>query len=160
MRAFSAGGVLFRRVPAPTQPAPALAPVYPRPAVARADIAARIEVVLVGQASEDFWVLPKGTPQPNETTEQVALREVAEETGVMGRIVGEIGSIHYWFSRHGVRYSKEVFYYLMEAIGGDVAQHDHEYNDARWFPLEEAPDRLTYANEAEIVRNARDAILR
>lgn len=117
-------------------------------------------MALVGRASEDFWVLPKGTPQPDETTEQVALREVAEETGVTGRIVGEIGSIHYWFSRRGVRYSKEVFYFLMEAIGGDVAQHDHEYDDARWFPLEESAKRLTYTNEADIVRGARDAILR
>ena len=60
-------------------------------------------MVLVGRASEDFWVLPKGTPMAGETTEQVALREVAEETGVTARIVGEVGSIHYWFSRRGVR---------------------------------------------------------
>ena len=120
----------------------------------------RAEIVLVGKAAENFWVLPKGTPQPNETTDQVALREVAEESGVYGRIVGEIGSIHYWFSRRGVRYSKEVFYFLMEAVSGDIALHDHEYDDACWFPLMEAPDRLAYANEAGIVRRARDAIIR
>ena len=94
------------------------------------------------------------TPKPGETTQEVALREVSEETGVSGRIVGELGSIHYWFSRKGVRYSKEVLYYLMEAIGGDVSLHDHEYDAARWFPYNDLPAHLTYANEAEIASKA------
>lgn len=136
VRAFSAGGVVYRRVPAP------------------GGVGERAEVVLVGRAGEDFWVLPKGTPMVGETTEQVALREVAEETGVTARIVGEVGSIQYWFSRRGVRYNKEVFYFLMEAVGGDVSLHDHEYDDARWFPLAETAGHLAYANEEEIVRRA------
>lgn len=156
VRAFSAGGVLFRRAPASSDAPPALGDSAPTNGISPV----LVEVALVGRASDDFWVLPKGTPQANETTEQVALREVAEETGVIGRIVGEIGSVHYWFSRRGVRYNKEVFYYLMEAVSGDVALHDHEYDDARWFPLAEAPERLAYANEADIVRHARDDIAR
>ena len=140
VRAFSAGGVVYRRAAAPSG--------------AGDEARAGAEVVLVGRASEDFWVLPKGTPMAGETTEQVALREVAEETGVTARIVGEVGSIHYWFSRRGVRYNKEVFYYLMEAVGGDVSLHDHEYDDARWFPLAEVARHVAYANEQEIVRRA------
>ena len=151
VRAFSAGGVLFRRASAASGGMPRSAP---------ANGAQGLEVALVGRAAEDFWVLPKGTPQPDETIEQVAVREVAEETGVIGRIVGEVGSVHYEFSRRGVRYNKEVFYYLMEAVSGDVALHDHEYDDARWFPLGEAEERLTYANEAEMLRQARQEISR
>jgi len=143
VRAFSAGGVLFRRARKRARGS-AGGPRTEGP---------RVDVVLVGRG-ETFWVLPKGTPKPGETTEEVALREVREETGVTGRIVGELGSIHYWFSRQGVRYSKEVFYYLMEAVGGDVSLHDHEYDAARWFPYREAIRRLTYANEAEILRKA------
>lgn len=149
VRAFSAGGILFRRASATTGATyPPLPPNGGR----------EVEVALVGRAAEDFWVLPKGTPQPDETIEQVAVREVAEETGVIGRIVGEIGSVHYWFARRGVRYNKEVFYYLMEAVSGDVALHDHEYDDARWFLLDEAEARLTYANEADLLRQAREGI--
>lgn len=157
VRAFSAGGVLFRRAPAPM---PASVDAASAPTAAPTNGTLPVEVALVGRASEDFWVLPKGTPQPDETTEQVAVREVAEETGVIGRIVGEVGSVNYWFSRRGVRYNKEVFYYLMEAVNGDVALHDHEYDDARWFPLAEALERLTYANEADLVRHAHDDITR
>ncbi|MGZ6388421.1 MAG: NUDIX hydrolase [Ktedonobacterales bacterium] len=154
VRAFSAGGVVYRQVPAsPSPTAPSedtTAPQQANPSTA--------EIVLVGRAWDNFWVLPKGTPHQGESTEEVALREVSEETGIGARIVGELGSIHYWFSRQGLRYSKEVFYYLMEAIGGDVSLHDHEYDDARWFPVSEAPTKLAYANEAEIARRAETLI--
>src|SRR5262245_61289755 len=136
VRAFSAGGVVFRRLLSPS--------VTPTNA----------EVVLVGRAWEDFWVLPKGTPRPGEATVDVALREVTEETGITARIVTELGSIHYWFARGGVRYNKEVLYYLMEATGGDVALHDREYEDSCWFPLPDALQLLTYPNETEILRLA------
>jgi len=146
VRAFSAGGVLFRRARKRARGSAGATHTT------RTE-GPRVDIVLVGRG-EAFWVLPKGTPKPGETTEEVALREVREETGVTGRIIGELGSIHYWFSRQGVRYSKEVFYYLMEAVGGDVSLHDHEYDAARWFPYHEAIQRLTYANEAEILRKA------
>jgi 8-oxo-dGTP pyrophosphatase MutT (NUDIX family) len=135
VRAFSAGGVVYRR---PTSPQPDDG----------------YEVVLVGRAWENFWVLPKGTPLPGEAVQDVARREVAEETGITARIVDELGSIHYWFSRHGVRFNKEVFYYLMEAVGGDVSLHDQEYDDSCWFPLRDALGRIAYPNEAQILRLA------
>lgn len=160
VRAFSAGGVVFRHASIPSagagidvaeRPASATIPFPPAPAEPSAPA---VDIVLVGRASEEFWVLPKGTPAPNETIPEVALREVREETGVIARIIAELGSIHYWFVRKGVRFNKEVFYYLMEAIGGDVSLHDHEYDDARWFAIGEAQSRLTYENEAEMVRRA------
>jgi 8-oxo-dGTP pyrophosphatase MutT (NUDIX family) len=144
--AFSAGGVVFRRAPVEAETAGAAEPEY--------------EVVLVGRASDDFWVLPKGTPRKGETHEAVALREVEEETGIAARIVRELGSIHYWFARRGTRFSKDVLYFLMEATGGDVSLHDHEYDDARWFPLHMAARALAFANEAEIVRKAEAEIPR
>ena len=136
VRAFSAGGVVFRRLPTSI------------------GTPSTLEVVLVGRSWERLWVLPKGTPRPGEATPDVALREVAEESGITARIVTELGSIHYGFARSGVRYNKEVLYYLMEATGGDVSLHDHEYDDSRWFPLSEALRLLTHPNEAEILRLA------
>lgn len=156
VRAFSAGGVIYRHLHQPHTSNAASIPS--RSALEEAHAAGPtpddVEIVLVGRASENFWVLPKGTPREGESTAEVALREVEEETGVKGRIVGELGSIHYWFSRHGTRFNKEVFYFLMEAVGGDVSLHDHEYEDAVWFPLVEAARRLAYANETEMVRAA------
>jgi len=125
-----------------------------------APIDAVIEVVLVGRPRDNNWTLPKGTPGQGESQEETALREVCEETGLTVRILEEIGSIHYWFSRRGVRYKKEVLHYLMEATGGDLSLHDHEYDEARWFPLAEAAQRLAHENEIEIVRRAEELIQR
>ncbi len=155
VHAFSAGGVVYsysRAEGLPPTPSPLQVAVSGRQATE--DAQPRPQVVLVGRAADDFWVLPKGTPELGETNEQVALREVTEETGVQSRIIGKLGAIRYTFSRQGRRYSKEVLYYLMEAIGGDVSLHDHEYDDAQWFALETAADRLAYSNEADILRLA------
>ncbi len=70
------------------------------------------------------WSLPKGTPDGDETPEQTALREVAEETGLLVCILGTIGDIHYRFVRDGRRIDKTVHYYLMESTGGDLSDHD------------------------------------
>lgn len=154
VRAFSAGGVVFRRSIEPLSDDALVAAQRPEASGG----AARAEIVLVGRAWENFWVLPKGTPQTGESVAEVALREVAEETGITATIIAELGSVHYWFSRQNVRFNKEVFYYLMEATGGDVTLHDHEYDDARWFLLGDAIQRLTYANEAELARLAEPLI--
>jgi len=146
VHAFSAGGVVFRRIN-PTEPATDTAPD-------------EIEVVLVGRPRDNNWTLPKGTPGHGETQEETALREVCEETGLTVAILEEIGSIHYWFSRRGVRYKKEVLHYLMVATGGDLSLHDHEYDEARWFPLDEATQRLAHENEIAIVRRAGELIQR
>ena len=86
------------------------------------------------------WSLPKGTPDGDETPEQTALREVNEETGLEVRILDTIGDIHYRFVRDGRRIHKTVHYYLMEATGGDLADHDQEFVDVRWVEVAEAED--------------------
>ncbi|MEO7001836.1 MAG: NUDIX hydrolase [Ktedonobacterales bacterium] len=171
IHAFSAGGVVYRLSAAPSQPTPPSAsdPVDDQRAhgagAAEATTDATpatprmIEVALVGYPREQVWTLPKGTPTDGETREATAIREVQEETGLTVRIVAEVGAIQYWFTRKGVRYKKEVFHYLMEATGGDVALHDHEYDEAAWFHIEEACQRLTHENEVEIARRALALIL-
>jgi 8-oxo-dGTP pyrophosphatase MutT (NUDIX family) len=142
--AFSAGGVVYRMT---------------HTANGASDPGSAFEVALVGRIKHDLWALPKGTPRAGETPEATALREVREETGLLTRIVVEIGVIEYTFSRKGVRYRKEVLHFLMEAIGGDIADHDEEYDFVEWVPLDEAIQRLTHENEAEIVRRAGDLLL-
>jgi 8-oxo-dGTP pyrophosphatase MutT (NUDIX family) len=117
-----------------------------------------LEVLVCGRTADNLWALPKGTPEPGETMEQTALREVREETGVEVEKEATIGDIRYWFSRpsEGVRYYKTVRHYLMRAIGGDPALHDQEFDDVRWFDVDAALKLLTYQNEAKILRQAID----
>ena len=134
----SAGGVVYRRVDG------------------------AIETVLCGRDNPVRWSLAKGTPDPGETLEQTALREVQEETGLETVIEAPIKSIDYWFSdKEGdVRYHKTVHFYLMSPVGGGIELHDPEFDVVQWFPYDEALTSLTYANEAEVLRQALTLISR
>ena len=100
------------------------------------------------------WTLPKGTPNAGETTEETALREVAEETGLEVRITGPLDSIEYWFVQSGTRIHKTVHYFLMEPIGGSLERHDHEFESVRWVRFDEAPSLLTFETERSLVAKA------
>jgi 8-oxo-dGTP pyrophosphatase MutT (NUDIX family) len=104
------------------------------------------------------WTLPKGTPNPGETREQTAIREVGEETGLEVRITDVLDSIEYWFIQRGTRIHKTVHYYLMEPIGGDLAGHDHEFDQVRWVRFDEAPDLLTFETERALVARAAEVV--
>jgi 8-oxo-dGTP pyrophosphatase MutT (NUDIX family) len=88
--------------------------------------------------------------------QETALREVREETGVEVAPDGIVGDIRYWFSRpqEGVRYYKTVRHFLLRPVGGDPSLHDHEFDDVRWFPVQEALRLMTYRNEGRILRQA------
>jgi 8-oxo-dGTP pyrophosphatase MutT (NUDIX family) len=100
------------------------------------------------------WTLPKGTPNPGETTEQTALREVTEETGLAVEIVRPFDSIRYTFIQGRTRIHKTVHYFLMIPTGGDLTQHDHEFDEVRWVGLQDASTLLTFETERALVARA------
>ncbi len=126
MRAYSAGGVVFRLVPIDTTKSRDMTDLW---GSGRLDDT-MVEVALVGRSHPGIWALPKGTPRSGETIEQVAVREVQEETG------------------------------LQVPIGGDTALHDHEYDVVEWFSFAEASRRLTYQNEVNILYQAEEVLQR
>jgi 8-oxo-dGTP pyrophosphatase MutT (NUDIX family) len=114
--------------------------------------------VVLGRRRRDrdgvTWSLPKGTPDGDETPQETALREVHEETGLQVRILDEVGDIHYRFVREGRRIDKTVRYFLMQAVGGDLALHDHEFEEVRWVELAEADALLSFPTERKILARA------
>ncbi|MFL2760512.1 MAG: NUDIX hydrolase [Dehalococcoidia bacterium] len=115
-----------------------------------------IYIAVCGRKYPKTFNLPKGTPEIGETTEETALREVTEETGLKVRAIKYIDSINYWVTNHpdyeGQKLYKEVYYYLMEPTGGDFSKHDGEFDTVEWVDSFEIPDILTYENEVEIVQ--------
>jgi len=98
--------------------------------------------------------LPKGHPDGSESPVQAALREVREEAGVEAEVVGSLGEVRYWYQRSGKRIAKVVEFFLLRYVSGDVKDHDHEVEQARWVPAAEAVRTLTYAGERDMVREA------
>ena len=116
------------------------------PLIARLNRSERIE-----------WCLPKGHVEAGETLAQTAEREVAEETGIVGRSLLTLGIIEYWFTTPQHRVHKMVYHYLLEATGGSLTienDPDHEAIDAAWVFLDEADQTLTFPNERRIAQLA------
>jgi len=133
VREVSAGGVIYRKH------------------------AGAIEIALIHVRHR--WGLPKGHVEEGESIDETAVREVREETGLEGRVRKKLGDIRYSYreKRRGgepVRIYKRVYFYLLRYIKGDVRDHDHEVEEARWFPISEAINVLKFATERRMVQRA------
>jgi 8-oxo-dGTP pyrophosphatase MutT (NUDIX family) len=135
IREFSAGGVVIRNLRG-------------RPHVA------------VVRVRDEILALPKGHPEKGESSQDAALREVREETGLDVTPVEKLGDIRYWYARDGDRVLKVVSFFLFRYRSGRLADHDHEVEEALWIPLEEAPERLAYKSEKDIVHTALSRVAR
>jgi 8-oxo-dGTP pyrophosphatase MutT (NUDIX family) len=115
-----------------------------------------ITIVPVKRSADGRRVLglPKGHPDGDETPEQAATREVAEEAGVRAELVEQLGDVEYRYERKGRPVRKVVRFFLFDYTSGDLADHDHEIEEASWMPLAEAAQRLTYEGEREMVSRA------
>jgi 8-oxo-dGTP pyrophosphatase MutT (NUDIX family) len=135
---FSAGGVAFRKE------------------------GGHIEVALISVGEGNRWQLPKGLVDKGESTETAALREVREEAGIDAAIIERIDKVEYWYvakeQASRVRYHKFVYFYLLRYTSGDVRDHDHEVNEARWFNIDEAIEKLAFDSEKKIMEKAKELI--
>jgi 8-oxo-dGTP pyrophosphatase MutT (NUDIX family) len=117
-----------------------------------------VDVAIVKIVPEMRWQLPKGVIDEGETSEQAALREVREESGIEAEIIAPIDTIEYWFTAtyDGERrsYHKFVDFYLMAYVAGDVKDHDHEVAEARWTTVEGALTMLEFQSERDVVTKA------
>jgi 8-oxo-dGTP pyrophosphatase MutT (NUDIX family) len=139
-REFSAGGVLVRRLRGRWW----LAAIRP------------------AGKPEGLWALPKGLIDTGERPEETASREVAEETGADGSLLGKLGDVRYVYTWAGERVFKVVSFYLFRyrrgRLGELAPQQRVEVDDVQWLPLEDAPRLLAYKGEREIAEKALAAL--
>jgi len=107
-----------------------------------------------------LWSLPKGHVEPGETAEQAAVREVREETGIAGRVIGELGTIDFWFVASGRKVHKTVHHYLLLADDPlqPLSDEDVEVAEVAWVPVAELGRRLAYADERRLVAPVPDLL--
>ncbi len=112
------------------------------------------DVVVIVPRGKRVLGLPKGGANAGESGAETAAREVREETGIDADHVGELGAVRYWYRRGGRRVFKTVHFHLFRYRSGDTADHDHEVDDARWIPLQEARTKLSYPGERDMIERA------
>jgi 8-oxo-dGTP pyrophosphatase MutT (NUDIX family) len=98
------------------------------------------------------WSLPKGHVEAGETTEAAAIREVAEETGITGKVLAPLGTIDFWFVAEGRRIHKTVHHFLLMAQSGELSDEDVEVEQVEWVPLTQLAERLAYDDERKLVQ--------
>ena len=111
-----------------------------------------------------LWSLPKGHVEPGESESETAVREVAEETGISGRVVGKLGTIDFWFVAEGRRVHKTVHHYLLLVTdpvhGLELSDADVEVSEVAWVPVAELAARLAYADERRLLEKVPDLLER
>jgi 8-oxo-dGTP pyrophosphatase MutT (NUDIX family) len=112
-----------------------------------------VEVAVVSPR-QGVLALPKGHPEPGESLEQAATREVREETGLVAEPAEQLGEVRYWYTLAGERVLKRVAFFLFAYRSGSIADHDDEVESAAWVPLERAPELLSYKGEREMAAKA------
>jgi len=138
-REFSAGGAVFKKIKGET-----------------------LWLIRKTTASDLFpqqhWMLPKGWINPGEKTEETAVREVKEETGIEAKIVKKIGTERYFYKhpQDGL-ILKFATYFLMEYQKDFPGGFDSETAEIAWLPYAEAYRRLSF--EKQVLKKARELLV-
>ncbi len=109
-----------------------------------------------------LWSLPKGHVEPGETERETAVREVHEETGILGEVVGKLGTIDFWFVADGRRVHKTVHHFLLLAADQEhglvLSDNDVEVSEVAWVPVGELAAKLAYADERRLLEKVPDLL--
>jgi 8-oxo-dGTP pyrophosphatase MutT (NUDIX family) len=111
-------------------------------------------VAMIATRNRTRWGLPKGAVSEGETSEQAALREVLEETGLQAEIVKPLDTIEYFFRAGDTLIKKRVDFYLMRYVAGELTPQLSEVDDVEWVDLSEAIERASFESERKLLATA------
>ena len=102
-----------------------------------------------------LWSLPKGHLEEGESPAEAAIREVREETGLVGEVVGELGVIDFWFQQDRTTIHKTVHHFLIIAREGQLTAQEGEVDEIAWVALDQVSKRLTHDDERRLISKAK-----
>jgi len=101
----------------------------------------KFQYLVATSSTGEHWILPQGHIDPGETPEVAAIRELEEETGVMGEIIRPLSIQEFYKGNEKVI----VQYYLVRMI---EMKSSMENREIRWEDKESALELLSF-NEAK-----------
>jgi len=116
------------------------------------DAALEILVLYRNEPDGKHYHLPKGTLHHDETLEDCARREVAEESGATAEIIGYLGALQQEYTWKGLFHDQTKHYFAME-FREMVREHDDEHDGTEWQSLDIARENLakTEPNKQEFL---------
>ena len=108
----------------------------------------------------DYWDIPRGRIEKDESEEQTALREIKEETGLYDiHFVPKFHEKVSWFYRRdGEAIFKEVIILLAETMSRDIVLST-EHIGYVWLNYEKACEKITFGNAKGVLEKAHQTIL-
>lgn len=103
------------------------------------------EILLVQRADSGIWLYPTGWADIGYSPSEVAVKEVAEETGVTCepvRLLSVIDGQRMGFSRFGMY----MLLFYCRATGGELRPHPLETSDVGWFGATSLPEATAGAS--------------
>jgi 8-oxo-dGTP diphosphatase len=111
------------------------------------------QTLLIHRPGLDDWTLPKGKAHPDELLPATAVRETREETGLKIRLGTPLTP-----SRHAIGTGSKITSWWSGVILREGKHRpDNEVDQLLWLPIGEALQRLTYANDRQLLAEAVDA---
>ena len=113
-----------------------------------------------GSGGDVYWTLPKGHPEENENPKEAALRELAEETGIVLESLNTEKEYtqSYTFPYQDIRIEKSVVYFLGIAASEKFEIQEDEVREAGWFSFDKALEQLSYENARILLREVAEDV--
>ena len=110
--------------------------------------------VLVVRMLDGHYGFPKGHVENNETEEETAIREVKEETNCDVKIITGFREVITYSPKEGVM--KDVVYFVGNPITKELLSQEGEISEVKFLPVNEVLDVITYNDERNMFKKARD----
>ncbi|HKJ37799.1 MAG TPA: NUDIX domain-containing protein [Anaerolineales bacterium] len=110
----------------------------------------RVRFLVISSSTGEHWVLPKGHIDPGETPETTALRELMEETGVLGEIIRPLSVQSFDINGKQV----VIQYFLVRMTGSKEASENREL---LWKELKDAREKLSFIEGKQALKDTVDS---
>jgi 8-oxo-dGTP pyrophosphatase MutT (NUDIX family) len=110
----------------------------------------RVRFLVISSSTGEHWVLPKGHIDPGETPETTALRELMEETGVLGEIIRPLSVQSFDINGREI----VIQYFLVRMTGSKEALENRQL---LWEELKVAREKLSFVEAKQALKDTVDS---